>query len=44
MVNRYAYKPGRTALAIYVLVAAALAAAINAVIVFSDAAEWTESL
>jgi tryptophan-rich sensory protein len=44
LVNRYAYKPGRTALAIYVLVAAALAAAINAVIVFSDAAEWTESL
>lgn len=44
MATRYAYKPGLAALAVYILVAMALAAAINAVIVFSDAAEWTEAL
>ncbi len=44
MVNRYAYRPGLGALAIYVIAAMAAATALNAAIVFSDAAEWTESL
>lgn len=44
MVNRHIYKPGLTALAVYVVSAMALAAAVNALIVFSDAAEWSESL
>ncbi len=44
MVNRYDYKPGLAALAIYVAAGAVLAAVINATIVFSDVAEWTESL
>ena len=44
MATRYGYKPGLAALAVYILVAMALAAAINALIVFSDAAEWTETL
>lgn len=42
--SSYAYKPGPAALAVYVFTAVALAAAVNAVIVFSDAAEWTEQL
>jgi tryptophan-rich sensory protein len=42
--NRYIYKPGLASLAVYVLLAMTLAAAINATIVFSNAAEWTESL
>lgn len=42
--SSYAYKPGPAALAVYVITAVALAAAVNAVIVFSDAAEWTERL
>lgn len=44
MPPRYTYKPGLTALVVYVVIALALAAAINAAIVFYDAAEWTESL
>lgn len=40
----YTKKPGLGALAVYVVVAMALAALINGLIVFSDAAEWTESL
>lgn len=44
MATRYIYKPGLAALAVYVLAALTLAAAVNAVIVFSNAAEWTESL
>lgn len=42
--HRYAYKPGPIALVVYVLTAMVLATAINAVIVFSDAAEWTGQL
>ncbi len=42
--NRYAYKPGPVALVIYLIAAVILAAAVNAVIVFSGAAEWTEGL
>lgn len=41
---RYSYKPGLAALAVYLVVALVLAAAVNALIVFSDAAEWTEHL
>ena len=44
MANRYIYKPGLAALALYVFLAMVLAAAINATIVFSGAAQWTESL
>lgn len=44
MVSRHTYKPGPTALVIYIASAMALAAVVNAAIVFSDAAEWTESL
>ena len=44
MATHYAYRPGLAALAVYILVALALAAAINALIVFSEAAEWTETL
>lgn len=39
-----AYRPGFGVLAVYVAVAVFLAASIDALIVFSDAAEWTESL
>jgi len=42
--NTYVQKPGLGALAAYVVVATLLAAGINALIVFSEAAEWTESL
>lgn len=44
LANSYTHKPGLGALAIYAFVAMALAALINGLIVFSDAAEWTESL
>ncbi len=44
MPNSYAYKPGIGALAVYVVIAMVTAALVNGLIVFSDAAEWTESL
>jgi len=44
LINRYAYKPGPAALVVYVAAAVLLAAVINATIVLSDAAQWTESL
>ena len=44
MVSTYVQKPGLGVLAAYVVVATLLAAGINALIVFSEAAEWTESL
>jgi len=44
LVHNYVSKPGPAILAIYILAAMALAAGINALIVFSEAAEWTESL
>lgn len=44
LVHNYVRKPGPLILAAYVLVAMALAAGINSLIVFSEAAEWTESL
>jgi translocator protein len=44
LVQNYVLKPGLSILAVYVVIAMALAAGINALIVFSEAAEWTESL
>ncbi|HYN76529.1 MAG TPA: tryptophan-rich sensory protein [Lamprocystis sp. (in: g-proteobacteria)] len=44
MATRYAYKPGLAALAFYIFIALALAAVVNAIIVFFDVAEWTEQL
>lgn len=44
MVHNYVSKPGVITLGVYVFVAMALAAGLNALIVFSEAAEWTESL
>lgn len=44
MVNSYTRKPGLGTLAVYVVLAMALAALLNGAIVLSEAAEWTESL
>jgi tryptophan-rich sensory protein len=44
LASTYIRKPGVGALAAYVVLAAGLAAGINALIVFSESAEWTESL
>ncbi len=44
MPSTYVEKPGLAALTLYVVAAAVLAAGINALIVFSESAEWTESL
>ena len=44
MAQNYVRKPGPAILVVYILIAMTAAAAINALIVFSEAAEWTESL
>lgn len=44
MAGTYIEKPGFGVLTLYVAAAVALAAGVNALIVFSESAEWTESL
>jgi tryptophan-rich sensory protein len=42
--NAYIHRPGLGVLAFYVIAAMSLAALVNALIVFGEVAEWTESL